>query len=498
MKEKKESACFLRRRSFLRGVAGAGGAAMLPRSFAASSKRKPNVVYVFTDQWRASATGYAGDPNVKTPHLDRLAAESFNFKNAVSACPVCSPARASMITGQYPLSHGVFVNDVYLDQDGPSIADCFDAAGYRTGYIGKWHLDGHGRSVYIPPERRQGFRFWQALECTHDYNNSAYYDNNDPEIKMWKGYDAYDQTTHAIDYIRRNREQPFMLFLSWGPPHAPYMTAPERFRKMYDPATLKLPPNVPSDAEEYIPPSEWDEHSEKDPAERTRHIMAGYYAHCSALDACVGRLQAAIREAGLEEDTIFVFTSDHGDMLGSHGLWKKQWPYDESACVPFLLKFPRFGKTRREVATPINTPDIMPTLLQLCGIPVPSSVEGQSRAPAMTGQTSVDNAVLIANYHAFGQWPADRGGKEWRGVRTERYTYVQDLDGPWLLFDNQNDPYQMKNLVNRPEFEPLQKQMELLLRRKLDETNDQFEPGLSYIRQLGYPVDETGTVPYAP
>lgn len=486
----------MERRDFLKGVVGVGGAAMLPHSFAAQEMRRPNVVYVFADQWRASAMGYAGDPNVKTPHLDRLAAESFNFENAVSVCPVCSPARASMITGQYPLTHGVFVNDVCLDQDGQSIADCFNLAGYKTGYIGKWHLDGHGRSAYIPEERRQGFKFWQALECTHNYNHSQYYDNDDPEIQMWKGYDAYDQTTHAIDYIHNNRENPFVLFLSWGPPHAPYMTAPEKFRNMYDPEKLELPPNV-SDEEAFKASSKWDEYSKLDPIDRVRHIMAGYYAHCSALDACVGRLQAAIREAGLENDTIFVFTSDHGDMLGSHGLWKKQWPYDESACVPFLLKFPGFGQSGRDIETPINTPDIMPTLLDLCGVSLPSSVQGKSRVQEMNGRETPEEAVLIANVHPFGQWDAGRGGKEWRGVRTAQYTYVRDLDGPWLLFDNKKDPYQMKNLIGNPESKPLQKRMETLLQKKLSDTNDRFEPGMNYVRQRGYPVDETGTVPYA-
>lgn len=485
----------IKRRDFL-GATGAAGLGLISGCKTGGHlTKRPNVVYVFADQWRASAMGYAGDPNVKTPHLDALEAESFHFKNAVSCCPVCSPARASMITGQYPLTHGVFVNDVYLQHKSPSIADCFDADGYRTGYIGKWHLDGHGRSIYIPEERRQGFRSWQVLECTHDYNHSRYYDNNDPEIKMWEGYDAFDQTRRAIRFIRESGDQPFMIFLSWGPPHAPYLTAPEKYRRLYDPKTLKLPPNIP-ESSGFKPASKWDEYGEADPVERTRQIMAGYYAHCSALDGCIGHLQSAIRQAGLEENTIFVFTSDHGDMLGSHGLWKKQWPYDESARIPFLLKYPALRRAGCEVETPINTPDIMPTLCDLCGIPVPSSVQGRSRVPSMHGGDGVDEAVLIANYQPFGQWDAQRGGKEWRGVRTMRHTYVKDLNGPWLLFDNEADPYQMDNWVNRPEHADLQARMESQLGQKLRQTNDSFSMGMDYIRQWGYKVDETGTVPY--
>lgn len=488
----------MKRRDFIGSVGAVGGLTAVGgcRSFPKVGKR-PNVVFVFADQWRASATGYAGNPDVKTPNLDRLAAESCNFKNAVSCCPVCSPARASLITGQYPLTHGVFVNDVCLQHRGPSIADCFNQAGYRTGYIGKWHLDGHGRNAFIPSDRRQGFQFWKTLECTHNYNESPYYDNENPELKQWDGYDAYDQTSHAIDFIQENAVYPFMLFLSWGPPHSPYLTAPEKFQSLYDPETLTLQPNVPEQVDGFLPASRWSELPQLDPSERARHILAGYYAHCSALDACIGRLQTAIRSAGLEENTIFVFTSDHGDMLGSQGLWQKQWPYDESIRVPLLLKFPPLEKTGCKVSAPVNTPDLFPTLCELCDVPVPSCVEGHSLLSSLCGSSAATEAALIANYHPFGQWNAARGGKEWRGVRTARYTYVKDLNGPWLLFDNQVDPYQMNNLINQMASKELQAAMEQLLRQKLDETGDSFEPGMNYVHRWKVAVDESGTVKYS-
>jgi len=137
-----------------------------------SKRSRPNVVFLLADQWRAQAAGFAGNADVITPNLDRLAAAGINFTNAVSCCPVCSPYRGSLMTGQYPLTHGVFVNDVQLSNKAVSIAQAYKAAGYDTAYIGKWHLDGRGRSNFTPPERRQGFEFWRALECTHNYNNS--------------------------------------------------------------------------------------------------------------------------------------------------------------------------------------------------------------------------------------------------------------------------------------------------------------------------------------
>ncbi|MDF2715859.1 MAG: Arylsulfatase, partial [Paenibacillus sp.] len=285
---------------------------------------KPNVVYVFSDQHRSEASGYAGNPDVRTPHLDRLASESICFKTAVSGLPLCCASRASLLTGQYPLTHGVFVNDVPIGQNAVSVAEAFAAGGYDTAYIGKWHVDGRGRSEFIPQERRLGFAFWRGMECTHDYNESYYYAYADEPVKRkWEGYDAEAQTRCAQSYIKnRDKAKPFVLFLSWGPPHNPYDAAPEPYKQLYDPAKLTLRGNIPKAAEE-----------------QSRKELAGYYAHITALDALIGQLRATLAEENIDEDTIFVYTSDHGDMLGSQGRQRKQWPWDESILVPFLLRY---------------------------------------------------------------------------------------------------------------------------------------------------------------
>jgi len=447
----------------------------------AKHKRRPNLLFVFADQWRAQATGYAAHPDVKTPHLDRMAAESVNFRTAVSGCPVCCPYRASLLTGRYPLTHGVFLNDAPLDNKAVSIAQALNRAGYHTGYIGKWHLDGTHRSAFIPRERRQGFQFWKALSCTHNYNNSPYYGDENVRLK-WDGYDAIAQTREAQRYIRGHATgQPFALFLSWGPPHAPYHTAPEKYRAMFTPEDVTLRPNVP----------------EADEA-KARRVLAGYYAHIAALDDCLGDLLKTLDETGTADDTIVVFTSDHGDMLYSHGGQKKQQPWDESIRVPFLLRYPKLpGGPVRTIDMPINTPDIMPTLLGLCGIEIPGTVEGTDFSEVLIGQTDVpDNAALISCPSPFGQWNRNRGGREYRGVRTERHTYVRDLKGPWLLYDNIRDPYQLNNLCNKPEHAALQEQLEKVLARKLGQTRDDFRSGSDYIEQWGYTVDASGTIPY--
>ena len=445
------------------------------------SQARPNILFIFADQMRADACGYAGDPNVETPNLDRFAAESANLTNAVATCPVCSPYRASLMTGQYPLTHGVFLNDVCLRNGATSIAQAGGEAGYRTAYIGKWHVDGHGRSNFIPRERRQGFEYWKVLECTHSYNDSYYYADG-PEKLKWDGYDAIAQTRDAQAYLREHDgRDPFMLVLSWGTPHAPYHTAPERYRSLYRPDKLALRPNVPPESEE-----------------EARNNLAGYYAHITALDDCFGELRQTLKETGLEDNTILVFTSDHGDMLGSQGQEKKQQPYDESLRVPFLLRWPSgLGAEGRAFHAPLGAEDLMPTLLALCGIDIPGTVEGLDYSGYLRGGDSPgDNTALISCPSPFGQWARTRGGREYRGVRSERYTYVRDLNGPWLLFDNESDPYQMANLADRPEHAELQRRLEATLDRKLTETGDEFLPGWDYIRKWGYVADQSGTVPY--
>lgn len=450
--------------------------------------KRPNVIFVFADQWRVQDVGYYGNDVVKTPAIDKLSEESVVFANAVSGCPVCCPYRASLLTGQYPLTHGVFYNDKSLNPDANSIAKVYKQAGYETGYIGKWHLNGHeprestavGRKKYIPEERRQGFDFWQVLECTHDYNNSFFYENSS-EILEWQEYDAIAQTKSAIAYINEKSkgEEPFFLMLSWGPPHAPYQTAPEKYRQMYSPDDIEIRPNVPDELRE-----------------NAREEIAGYYAHISALDDCMKELLEAINNAGIEENTIFVFTSDHGDMLRSQGNTKKQQPWEESLHVPFILRYPeKLGNAQKQIEIPINTPDIMPTLLGLSGISIPETVEGTDYSKVLTGEKEAENeAVLIQCPVPFHQWNYGMGGREYRGVRTKRYTYVRDLNGPWLLYDNLVDTFQMNNLIGFDEYIYIQSDLENQLQKLLEKTNDDFLSGDEYMKKWGYSWDENDSL----
>lgn len=442
--------------------------------------KKPNVVFILTDQWRGQDLGFEGNDQVQTPALDQLAKESVVFNNAISNIPVCGPARASLMTGKYPLSHGVFYNDKPMLTEENCLAEVYKENGYETAYIGKWHINGHapgvsnreGRLKPVPANRRQGFDYWKVNECTHNYNNSVYFDEQDVKHK-WEGYDAIAQTKDAIKYIQTNKENPFVLFLSYGPPHAPYNSAPEKYKEMYKDMDIKLRPNVPEDK-----------------AEIAKVAIRGYYAHMSALDGCVGDLQAEIKKLGLDENTIFVFTSDHGDMLYSHAQTKKQKPWEESIVVPFMVKYPSKFKGGTELNKVFSYPDIMPTLLGMSNLQIPASVQGVDYTGQLLGteDLAVDGALITCPV-PFHQWNYKKGGREYRGIRTEQYTYVKDLNGPWLLHDNKKDPFQLDNLVNNEEYKDLQQDLEQKLQKMLDKREDKFLPGERYMEAWGYHWD---------
>jgi len=420
-----------------------------------------------------------------------------DFENAISGTPVCCPARASLLTGQYPHHHGVIINDVPMNPEAETMGKLFSNAGYDTAYIGKWHVNANGRSSPIPVVRQHGFEYWKALECSHNYNTSHYYEGSDTELKTWDGYDAIAQTEDAIEFIQsRDKNKPFLLTLSWGPPHDPYENAPQRYLDRVDEDAIVLRDNVPAAQ-----------------AAKAKSLLKGYYAHILALDDCLDSLMRTLEEEGLAEDTILVFWSDHGDMLLSHDELFKQRPWEESIRVPLLLRYPRrFGREGARLPAFINTPDILPTLLGLCGIEIPGCIDGSDYSSYLSnfvaasqspGETSngVDppaTSALLACQTPFGQFTREIGGREYRGIRTSRYTYVRDLNGPWLLYDNDSDPYQLNNLIQDESQCGLIEELDTALSEKLAHHDDALVPGIELLAKFGYAddVDETGTMPF--
>ena len=437
--------------------------------------KRPNVIYILTDQWRASSFGYAGDPNVKTPNIDNFARKSVNFSNAVSACPVCTPHRASLLTGRYPCSTGMFLNDIYLPKEEVCMGDIFKSAGYNTAYIGKWHLDGHGRLNNVEPDRRQGFDYWKGLECSHDYNHMAYYENEDPDIKYWKGYSPDAVAEDANNYLddHAKNDDPFLLFVSIAAPHFPLKTAPQRYKDMYPTDKIILAPNV---SDQY-----------KDQA---RVELQGYYGHCTAVDAAIGSIFDKIKELDLQEDSIIVFSSDHGEMMGAHNVhpWAKQLAWDESINVPFLIRYPSIGENEgRLVEAPINTPDILPSLLGLTGIKIPDTIDGEDISGLIKNPNPYDDRVaLVMNLCPF---DTEYKYPEYRAIRTKQYTYARTPSGADKLFDDWKDPYQMNNMVNDPKYADLQKNLDAKLDQALAKAGDDFKPRGYYLSKWHFDIN---------
>jgi arylsulfatase A-like enzyme len=392
----------------------------------------PNLLFVFCDELRRDAVGYAGNPDVQTPTIDRLAAEGVSFTQAVANTPVCTPSRGCLLTGCWPQRHGAISNDLPVDPTAPSIAHALNGAGYRCGYIGKWHLGGIPRSRFIPsgPERLGFDAYWAVWNCHHQYMRPRYFLDT-PEAIQPEGYEPAIQTDLALGFLRDHQEkhphQPFCLFLSWGPPHGPYRPLPPGYEDRYDPATLHLRPNAVDTPQE-------------------RADLAGYYAHMTAMDDQLARLLAGLEHHGLLDETLVVFASDHGSMLGSHGLHNKQLPYEESCGVPLVLRRPAQLASGATSDLLISIVDYAPTLLGLLGIAPSSAMQGKNLAACITngaaGPTSQYLQELLCCDQAR-QIPV----QPWRAVRTRSATYARDVHGPWLLFDNAGDPYQQHNLI---------------------------------------------------
>ncbi|MDF3130558.1 sulfatase [Kiritimatiellaeota bacterium B1221] len=447
-------------------------------------KSPPHILLVFADQWTFWALGAAGNTEVRTPHLDALAAQGVYFPCAVSGSPVCTPARASLLTGLRPNVHGLFINDAPLNPELPSMGKHFAEAGYDTAWIGKWHVDGHGRSTYIPPERRQGFETFQVLECTHDYNHSSYYSGDSGELKTWPEYDAFSQTEAMQSWIcGRSDEKPFLGVLSWGPPHSPYQTAPEKYKAHFPPERLTVRGNVPAEFRE-----------------KTQEELSGYYAHCEALDACMGRLMQTLEEEGLRENTLVVFSSDHGDMLQSHGIRDKQCPWDESLRIPMMMAGPGIEPGTQNHSL-IEFMDLWPTLAGLAGVPVPRPLHGRDlNDEVRSGGTPEDNSAFYASYVPFGNWrkfPLSNPlhfARESRGLRTPEWLYVEDLKGPWLLYDMKQDPLQLNNLADSPAHADLRQKFSAQLADRREGYQDEFLSGEDYVKRWGYETDADLTI----
>jgi len=441
----------------------------------APSAVPPNILFVFADQMRGMDMRCAGNPDLITPAMDRLAREGVRCSRHYSNCPICSPNRATMLTGTYPTTHRLLFNDVPVRTDLPSLGSLARSRGYAAGYVGKWHMDAGPRDRFTPPgPDRLGFDdFWAAYNCHHDYFDTKYYLDT-PDLIRKPGYEPEIQTDLALDFIRRQHalQKLFCLALSWGPPHNDYGLVPEKYRALYDPDRLTLRPNCRP-----IP------RSSLDPQWSHRPTTRDYYALISSLDDQLGRLLAELDRLQIADNTLVVFTSDHGDMMWSQGLLYKCVPFEESVQIPLLVRWPGGLPAGRTCSSVIGSVDLLPTLSGLLGWDLPASCEGLNLAPQLQGRPAAGEteAVFLGFYNKYVFRP-DFPVPEWRGLRTPRHTFAQRVDRScWMLYDNETDPYQQRNLADAPSAAGLRAGLARQLDQVLRAIGDPFldGPGMS-------------------
>ena len=433
-----------------------------------------NVIWILADQLRAQALSCNLDPNSRTPNIDNLAIQGMNFNRAVSSYPLCCPFRATLLTSQdhqqcvpghgYPLKDGT-----------KTIADAFNLHHYDTAYFGKWHVDGARQNPImhiVPKERRGGFNTWLGYENNNQQWNT-YVHGHTPqgEVPQYRlqGYETDELTNLLIDYLENTpQDQPFFAVLSVQPPHDPH-PAPARNKSHFAWPTMELRANVPAG---------------EDRRNQVKLELARYYAMIENLDDNIGRILDTLCRLNLDTSTHIVFFSDHGDMLGSHGLDGKVVPYEESVRIPFIISSPTgssFGFKTGTTDALISEYDIAATTLGLCGLKQPDWLQGYDYSyyryqPKISGgetnrsaRKEPDSVIIKAII------PREGCDKAWRGIITrDGWKYVCFEEAEWLLFNLQDDPYEQINLAHQFSYREKRLALRALLQSWITEHDDTF------------------------
>ena len=413
-----------------------------------AAQTKSNLLFILSGGWREQVLD-----DLRLPNLRQLSRQGARFGRFYTCSPRPAPSRAALITGRFPFACSVRRDGDRLPLDQPSIAGQLKRAGYRTGFIGEWRLDGTEEPGFVPPgPRRHGFEYWAAFNRGRRYFDSIYF-RDTPEPIHHSGFEPDYQTDLAIEFMQQMRATPFFLFLAWGPPHPP-LTPPPRAIRRYDPRAMRLHPNVPAEQEQ-----------------TARSRYAAYYALCSALDDNVGRLLAALDNLQLAGNTMVVFTSDSGDLLGSQGLDGDDEPFEESVRVPLILRHPTaFASGRNNDALFCNV-DLMPTLLGFCGIETSDAGQGQNLSGWIAGGQGAHPSESIYSVGALGT------GEEWRMVVRGLDKLVVDRDLNIIaLYNLGQDPFEMNNLAREPSQDLKRDELKALLKDWMRRTGDGMDP----------------------
>lgn len=481
---------------------------------------RPNLLYIFADQWRAHAMGWMKEDQAVTPNIDRFASESIRFQQAYSTFPLCSPHRASLLTGKYPLRAGMWTNCktgleeiLMLKPQEYCIGNALKDNGYHTGYIGKWHLDAPEQNffrepasgarnwdAYTPPgERRQGFDFWLSYGADDNHLTPHYWKDSPEPIRPGK-WSVEFETDEALAYMERQQEEdgPFALFVSYNPPHLPYELVPEKYYEKFRDLKIQYRENVPKEKRTSGGLLET----------QTRQYLAAVYG----IDQQFGRILDYLKEHHMEEDTLVILSADHGEMMGAHGLMSKNVWYEESIHIPLMMrqKGRLIPSDYQEIFASV---DHMPTILELLDIPVPMTCEGYSHRDCIlkenfqTSENARDSentlcsldsknarnyqppqemflcsypgeAAMVAEFQKAGLSQKAYG---WRGIKGKGYTYVvyngyhPGEEQKEYFYDDIKDPWQLSpRMIDKDCKEEMILKCRRKLRRYLDNIHDPF------------------------
>lgn len=483
-----------------------------------------NVLFLWTDQQRPDTIGAYGKARIRTPNVDRLAAGGVVFEQAYCTQPVCSPSRASVLTGLYPHAHRVPQNNIPLPADVPTIAELLRPHGYYSGYVGKWHL---GNELGRPRLNTHGFDHWVSTEDTYtrdravegfsDYHHFLVERGYDPPDEARDGAKVFSRPTEArlpeevgkpafqaaacarfLEARAAERDRPFLLMVNFLEPHPPYFGPLD---ELYDPDEMTLPESWYRDMEPAVPERyrrRREGYMREAPVATNdergwKELKARYWGSCTLVDRYVGQILDRLDALGLAGDTVVVYSTDHGDMMGEHRLLQKSVQYEGATHVPLLVRAP--GLVPRRIATPVSQVSLVPTLLDLLGQETPEHVQGSSLVPLLTeGDTAPDEAEVVVEWNGLERQisgsgePGDARGVEAqlrsvdvRTMRRGRWKLNVHVTGELELYDLRSDPGELHNAVRDAGSGPIVRDLYRRLRawqRGTDDTLELPQPGV--------------------
>jgi arylsulfatase A-like enzyme len=453
----------LKRRAFLRTVglsAGLGAVAGCGRE--AAPRRRPNVVFILTDDQRWDTMSCAGHPLLKTPHMDRLAAEGARFANMFVTTSLCSPSRASFLSGLYAHSHGVVNNFTDYPSQMTSFPMRLQEEGYETAYVGKWHMG------EASDDKRPGFDYWISHKGQGKYFDNEFNVDGTREVK--KGYYTHRVTDMAIEWLKRPHAKPFLLILGHKAPHTPFTPEPT-YERLFADVAIPYPKSAfhlegkPAWVKQRL--DTWHGiygpiygYRKKFPDTRPESVKdfarfaRSYLATIKSVDDSVGRVYEALKETGQLDNTLLVFAGDNGMFLGEHGMTDKRTMHEESIRVPLLVRYPALVKGGTVIAEQVLNIDLAPSVLDVCGATPLRNIHGRSWKPLLAGDARAWRTAWFYEYNYEKQFPYTPNV---RGVRTDTWKYVHYPHGDGgpdrhkaELYNLEDDPGEAKNLIDDP------------------------------------------------